>query len=146
MIDIDLLKGIPPGKIILKEIAKLKLSQREFARKIGIHTQTLNAIIKGHRKLTTKMALEIEEFLHFPEGSLLILQAFHSIKEYKKSTASIKLVYPPKIREVLFWDTDFKKIDWTGQKGAVIKRVKERGNLEEKREIAKFYNIPFNNL
>lgn len=51
------------------------------------------------------------------------------------------ITYLPKVRPILFWDTDFYKIDWERQKSAVIKRIKERGNAEEKKEIANFYNI-----
>ena len=40
---------------------------------------------------------------------------------------------------VLFWDTKMEKIDWKKQKKAVIKRVFERGNEIEKKEITRFY-------
>jgi len=43
------------------------------------------------------------------------------------------------IRKALFWDTDINKIDWDKQYKAVIKRVFERGNEEEKLEIKRFY-------
>jgi hypothetical protein len=39
----------------------------------------------------------------------------------------------------LFWDTDINGIDWFGQRRAVIERVIERGNDEEKAEIRRFY-------
>ncbi|SEH76795.1 hypothetical protein SAMN02927937_01311 [Paenimyroides aquimaris] len=43
------------------------------------------------------------------------------------------------IRKALFWDTDINKIDWDKQYKAVIQRVFERGNEEEKLEIKRFY-------
>lgn len=43
------------------------------------------------------------------------------------------------IRKALFWDTDINKIDWNKQYKAVIQRVFERGNEEEKLEIKRFY-------
>ncbi len=43
------------------------------------------------------------------------------------------------IRKALFWDTDINKIDWKKQYKAVIQRVFERGNEEEKLEIKRFY-------
>lgn len=43
------------------------------------------------------------------------------------------------IRKALFWDTDINKIDWNKQYKAVIQRVFERGNAEEKLEIKRFY-------
>jgi hypothetical protein len=44
-----------------------------------------------------------------------------------------------KLKRILFWDTTFEKIDWQQQKKAIIKRVFERGDEEEKEEIARFY-------
>lgn len=43
------------------------------------------------------------------------------------------------IRKALFWDTDINKIDWNKQYKAVIQRVFERRNAEEKLEIKRFY-------
>ncbi|WP_205600650.1 MULTISPECIES: hypothetical protein [unclassified Flavobacterium] len=43
------------------------------------------------------------------------------------------------LRKSLFWDTDINKIDWKKQYKAVIQRVFERGNEEEKLEIKRFY-------
>ncbi len=45
------------------------------------------------------------------------------------------------IRKILFWDTDIHKIDWQKQCKAVIQRVFERGNDEEKKEIERFYSL-----
>lgn len=43
------------------------------------------------------------------------------------------------IRPGLFWDTDIKQIDWQMQRRAVIERILERGNDQEKAEIKRFY-------
>ena len=55
---IEILKGIHPGKIIARELQKRGVSQRAFAASIGEHSQTLNAVITGHRYLTTEMAVK----------------------------------------------------------------------------------------
>jgi hypothetical protein len=47
-----------------------------------------------------------------------------------------------KIREILFWDTDFNKLDWQQYKSSIIKRIFERGNDMEIREIISFYGRP----
>lgn len=44
-----------------------------------------------------------------------------------------------KIPKILFWDTDFDKIDWDLKYIAVIKRIFERGGEEAKNEIIAFY-------
>jgi hypothetical protein len=43
------------------------------------------------------------------------------------------------LRSGLFWDTDINKIDWQKQRRAVIERILERGNDQEKAEIKRFY-------
>ena len=43
------------------------------------------------------------------------------------------------LRKILFWDTDINKIDWKKYYAFVIKRVFERGNDDEKRELMRFY-------
>ena len=139
--EMDSLKGIHPGKIIGRDLKKRNLSQRSFANAIGEHGQTLNAVITGRRKLTTDMAVKIEQMFGYDEGFLLTLQAFYDINQYKNRQKSASVHGAPKIRHVLFWDTDFEKMDWGLYKDAVIKRVMERGNEEEKDEITKFYGM-----
>lgn len=141
-ISIDKYKGISPGKIISYELNKKGISQREFARQINAHNQTLNAVINGKRKLTTELAIKIERSLGLEEGFLLILQTYYSIEQYKKFYEK-KLDRKPNIRKIIFWDTDFNTIDWIKYKNMVIKRVFERGNREEKEEIARYYGISF---
>lgn len=142
---IDILKGIHPGIIIGRDLKKRNLSQRLFASQIEEHNQTLNAVIKGHRNLTTEMAVKIENALGYDEGFLLVLQSYYEINEYKLRL-SAQMTQKPQIRKSLFWDSDFEKIDWIRQKRAVINRVLERGNQAEKEEIARFYNIPIEML
>ena len=69
----------------------------------------------------------------------MVLQAYYEIEEEKRKN---KQNYHPdfsKLRPALFWDTSLEKIDWEKQKDAVIKRVFERGNQNEKDEITGFY-------
>lgn len=43
------------------------------------------------------------------------------------------------IRPYIFWDGDFKKIDWIRAEKGIIQRIFERGNELEKQEIISFY-------
>jgi hypothetical protein len=43
------------------------------------------------------------------------------------------------LRKSLFWDTAIPQIDWKKQARAVIERVFERGDDEEKEELTRFY-------
>lgn len=139
--DIEILKGIRPGKIVGWELQERKLSQTAFADTIGVHLQALNAAITGRRNLTTEMALKIEQALGYEEGFLLTLQAFYEIAVYKNRIADASVSGVPAIRRMLFWDTDFDKIQWGRNKRYVIERVMERGDEAEKQEIARFYGM-----
>jgi hypothetical protein len=105
---------------------------------INEYPQTLGAISKGKRNMNTSLALKIEAELNLPEGFLMTLQIFYEIKQEKRK---LEKAHPDfwKLRRGLFWDTDMEKIDWQRQRRAVIQRVFERGNVEEKAEISRFY-------
>ncbi len=144
--NIEPYKGIHPGRIIDRELKKRGTSQRSFAAMIGEHSQNLNAVITGRRRLTTELALRLEEALGMEEGTLLTLQAYYDIAEYKHRQASGSVSGWPDIRRGLFWDTDFDKLDFGRYRGAVIQRVLERGNEAEKAEIARFYGLELSDL
>lgn len=134
-------KGIHPGAIIERELGKRKLNQRPFAIAINEHLQTFNAIIKGKLDLNTPIALKIEKALDLEEGTLVILQAFYDIKKEKQKNNSLRKPDISSLRKNLFWDTDIASIDWDRQYKAIIRRVFERGNFSEKRQITQFYGI-----
>lgn len=136
--NLNIFKGLHPGLVIERELKKRKLRKNSFALKLQEYPQTLSAITKGKRGITTSLALKIEKELGFDEGFLMILQVYFDIEVEKKkliqNTPNLKLIRP-----VLFWDTKFENIDWIKQKKAVIKRVFERGNEDEKNEIIRYY-------
>jgi addiction module HigA family antidote len=136
--NLNILKGIHPGLVIERELKKRKLRKNSFALKLQEYPQTITAITKGRRGITTSLALKIEKTLGFDEGFLMMLQVYFDIEVEKKkqikNTPNLKLIRP-----VLFWDTKFENIDWIKQKKAVIKRVFERGNEDEKNEIKRYY-------
>jgi addiction module HigA family antidote len=136
--NLNILKGIHPGLVIERELKKRKLRKNSFALKLQEYPQTLTAITKGRRGITTSLALKIEKELGFDEGFLMMLQVYFDIEVEKKkqiqNTPNLKL-----IRSVLFWDTKFENIDWIKQKKVVIRRVFERGNEDEKNEIKRYY-------
>ena len=88
--------------------------------------------------MNTNLALKIEKALGIDEGYFMTLQVFFDIKELKKKQYKLHPDFT-KLRRVLFWDTKMESIDWEMQKNAVIKRVFERGNEIEKKEIIRFY-------
>lgn len=136
MINLEIIKGIHPGKVIERALLQRKISKRKFALSINEHPQTLGAIINSKRNMNVELSLKAEKELNFEEGFLMTLQVFFDIKKAKESHLKPNL---SKFRKVLFWDTDISKIDWNLQKKAIINRVFSRGNEIEKKEIIRFY-------
>lgn len=134
---LNIIKGVHPGKFIERELKKRRLNQRQFAMSIGEYPQTMNAIINGKRNMNINLSLKIEKDLGLDEGFLMTLQVFYDIKKL-----NIDLNYKPdfsKLREGIFWDTSFDKIDWKLMKRAIITRVLAYGNDVEQQEITRFY-------
>jgi len=48
---------------------------------------------------------------------------------------------PPKLSKVLFWDTNFEKVDYDRYPRDVISRVVMRGNWNDWQEIKKYYGL-----
>lgn len=136
--NINIIKGIHPGIILEKELKQRKLGKSRFAISLQEFPQTLVSITKGKRRMNIPLALKIEHALGFEEGYFMMLQVYFDIEEEKKkqnfATPDLN-----KLRAVLFWDTKVETINWQKQKKAVIKRVFERGNEQEKKEIIRFY-------
>ena len=137
---IKILKGIHPGYYLENELRKQNLKKGTFALSLQEFPQTLVAITKGKRRMNTGLALKIERSLDLEEGFLMILQVYYDIAQKKKQEQT----HHPDlsiIRPILFWDTDFKAINWQKQQRAIIQRVFERGNQSEKDEIIRFYGM-----
>jgi plasmid maintenance system antidote protein VapI len=136
---LNIFKGLHPGIIIRRELAKRNIPSGRFAIAIGEFPQTMSAIIKGRRSMNTPLSLKIERALDFEEGSLMSLQLFYDIRQIKQAESAGYKPDLSKLRPVIFWDTDINRIDWNKNKRAVIERVFQRGNKAEQEEIARFY-------
>jgi plasmid maintenance system antidote protein VapI len=136
---ISILKGLHPGIVLERELKKRGLAKGPFALSINEFPQTISAITKGKRGMNTPLALRIEKALDIEEGYFMTLQIFYEIKEEKQKQEKPFKPRLKVLRPALFWDTQLDKIDWKRQKRAVIERVWERGNEEEKAEIIRFY-------
>ncbi len=137
--ELSILKGLHPGIILEHELKKRNLSKGRFAISINEFPQTLSAVIMGKRSMNTKLALSIEHALGIEEGFFMTLQVFYDIKEEKQRQEQVAQPDLSILRPILFWDTKIEKINWQNHKKAVIRRVFERGNLQEKQEITRFY-------
>jgi addiction module HigA family antidote len=134
---INKFKGIHPGLILERELKKKGLKKGPLALSMNEYPQTLNDITKGKRGMTAALSIKLDQTLGLEEGTMLILQAYYEIqKEKRKITNKPDLSI---IRKILFWDTDFDKINWQSQYRSIIQRVLERGNNDEKNELVRFY-------
>ncbi len=117
------------------------MKNKDLALLISVHEQTLSAILKEKRRITPGLSIKLGTNLGVDSDYFMLLQASYDIKLTK--SLLIKQLTPnlKKIRKVLFWDTDFNKIDWEKHRKAIIKRIFERGNRKEIDEIINFYGF-----
>jgi len=137
---LNVLKGIHPGFVLERELEKRAIRKGQFALQIHEYPQTITSISKGKRGMNTPLALKIEHALNIEEGFFMTLQIFYEIEEEKKkqndSHPDLSILRP-----ILFWDTKIEKLNWQKQKKAIIRRIFERGNEREKKEITRFYGL-----
>lgn len=75
-----------------------------------------------------------------------MLQGYYEIEQYHARITSESVSGIPRIRRILFWDTDFDRINWGRNRDFIISRILERGNMEEQAEIARFYGLQISDL
>jgi len=131
-------KGIHPGALLRWELNNRNLKSSELATAIGEHKQTISAILNKRRDMNPNLSIKLSKVFSTDIDYFMLLQASYDVKvtaeAATKTSPNLK-----KIRSILFWDTDFDKIDWNKNKKAVIKRVLERGNKTEINELISFY-------
>ena len=133
-------RGIHPGLILEHELKKRGILKNQFALAVDEHRQNIHAITKGRRKLPVELAFKIDKELGLSEGTMLLLQTYFEIEDYqRRHKAPFEAIEQGKLRKGLFWDTDINRIDWVKNANAIIRRVYERGNEEEKSFIARYY-------
>lgn len=137
MEDIRKYINIPVGKIISRRLAALGMTQADLAGRTGYAPQALNAIIKCRRSLPLDLSLRIERELSLEEGLLARIQLQNVIEETKRR--ALPHMDPPHVRRIIFWDTDFDRIDWARCRDYVIERVRQYGSSEEITEIMQYY-------
>lgn len=137
--DINKIKGIHPGAILKREIKKRGLKNKDLALMVDEHAQTISAIIKEKRSVNPKLSIRLGKQLGTEEDYFMHLQASYDVKKAYLETSNKRIPNLKLIRKAIFWDTDFDKIDWLKNRRAIIKRIFERGNDIEIREMLNFY-------
>lgn len=131
------IKGIHPGTLLRWALNNRNLQGNQLADAIGEHKQTISAILNKRRSINPKLSIKLSKAFNTDKDYFMLLQASYDVK-----AAESKIKNTPNtdnLRRIIFWDTNFDKIDWDKNKKAVIKRVLERGNTTEINEIISFY-------
>jgi len=129
------IKGIHPGTLLRWELNNRNLKGSELADSIGEHKQTISAILNKRRDINPKLSIKLSKEFKTDKDYFMLLQASYDVRK----TAESEKKDIPNIRKIVFWDTNFNKIDWNKNRKAVIKRILERGNKKEINEIISFY-------
>ncbi|MBQ0021886.1 MAG: HigA family addiction module antidote protein [Prevotellaceae bacterium] len=74
-----------PGEIIKDELEFRRISQRQFAKEIGVSYSQLNEMLNKKRQLTPEMALLIEAVLGVNAAPLLRIQMDYNLQQTKNS-------------------------------------------------------------
>ena len=141
--DIDKVKGVHPGAILDRELITRGIKKSAFAIKIGEYPGIITDITRLRRGMNARLSLRIERELGAEEGYFMVLQSYHEIKmARKKEAGSSTRPDMSIIRPILFWDVDPDSMDFSTRKSFIIKRIFERGNEAEIKEIIRFYGEP----
>jgi len=136
---LEKIKGIHPGYILKRELKTRGLKSNELAKSINEHKQTISAIINHKRKITPTLSIKLANIFNIEQDYFMLLQASYEVKSVADKHLKTSKPDLSKFREVIFWDTNIRTINWEKQKRAVIQRVLERGNGDEVEEMIRFY-------
>lgn len=106
--------AIHPGEMLKDELDAINLSQKEFAKLIGLPATQLNEIIKGKRGIYADLALLIEKVLKIDASIWLNMQMNYELdaaKISKKNKARIEAIDLWQMIKNLIPTTFFKKLN-----------------------------------
>ncbi|MFC2098486.1 DUF6922 domain-containing protein, partial [Bacteroidota bacterium] len=105
------------------------------------YASVITDITKLRRGITPQMSIKLGNTLGANEDYFLLLQAYYQVRKVMKKQILDTQETPDLniISRQIFWEIDFDSLDYTRYKDYVIKRVFERGNESEIREIIRFY-------
>lgn len=88
------------GVIIHEQLEHKGMSQAELAHKVGEHTQTLSAIVRGTRAMTIPLSLKLDMTLGLDPGTLALAQTrFQVEKEMRQAHKDMFLIQKHRILE-----------------------------------------------
>ena len=123
-----------PGELIKDELRERGLSQKDFAKAVGVVPSYLSEIIKGRRRLSLQFAQKVESLLGIPSRFLMDMQTASDI--VAKSTD------PSKVKEMEAAET-LEKIDSCVCVKTLLKRlnVKFPNSLERLNALKSVFGL-----
>ena len=134
--------SVPAGVVLDRIIRQQKKKKVDVAMSARLIPQRLNDLIKGTRRFTPKISMNLEQSLNIDiVGFFYIIQAKHDVYEEQRAKNLTLTPDMSKLTKTTFRDVDLNKIDWTKCAKWAICRVLEYGSADEISEMAKFYGI-----
>ncbi|MBR6247909.1 MAG: HigA family addiction module antidote protein [Muribaculaceae bacterium] len=72
--------AVHPGMMIKPELKERGLSQKEFAKMLGVQPSHLSEVLNGRRPLITELAIKIENTIGLPAKILMSAQAQYELE------------------------------------------------------------------
>lgn len=136
--EIHKVAGLHPGLIIKREMHRRSIGLAEMASIFNEDINRISPFLNGTGKMEIQFLQKLADFFEMPLNYFTKLQEAHDLEisreKVPQKTPNLKI-----LRRILFWDTDINLINWEEYKGSIIRRVFQRGNLSEKKEIVRFY-------
>lgn len=81
--------AVHPGMMIKPELEERGITQKEFARMLGMQASHLSEVLRGKRALSAELALKMEKAIGIPAKTLLNAQTQYEL-ESAGGDASVK--------------------------------------------------------
>lgn len=78
--------AVHPGMMVKPELVERGITQKEFAKKLGIQASHLSEVLNGKRALSTVLAVKIEETIGLPAKLLLSAQTQYDLESAKATS------------------------------------------------------------
>ena len=98
--------AVHPGMMIKPELEERGISQKDFAKMVGIQASHLSEVLNGKRTLTTDLAVKIESAIGLPAKVLLTAQTQYELESANpasdnKEKETITITIPVSDRSLL---------------------------------------------
>lgn len=98
--------AVHPGMMIKPELEERGISQKDFAKMVGIQASHLSEVLNGKRALTTDLAVKIESAIGLPAKVLLAAQTQYELESAtspsdNKEKETIAITIPVSDRNLL---------------------------------------------